>query len=67
VVAEKIEFEKKNLAPPSGQTGNDTGHVTICSGISESMKTLGLELTTLFEFFNIAFGPTNGMSRKILL
>ena len=30
-VAEKIEFEKKIWAPPSGQTGNDTGHVTICS------------------------------------
>jgi len=31
------------------------------------MKTLGLEMTTLFEFFDIAFSPTNGMSRKILL
>jgi len=31
------------------------------------MKTLGLEMTALFEFFDIAFGPTNGMSGKILL
>ena len=28
-VAEKIEFEKKNLAPPGGQTGSGRGHVTI--------------------------------------
>jgi len=31
------------------------------------MKTLGLELTTLFQFFDIACGPTKGMSGKILL
>jgi len=31
------------------------------------MKTLGLETTTLFEFFEIAFCPTNRMSGKILL
>jgi len=35
--------------------------------ISENIKNLGLELTTLFELFDIALGPTNGMSRKILL
>ena len=28
-VAEKIEFEKKYLAPPGGQTGSDRGQVTI--------------------------------------
>jgi len=28
-VAEKIEFQKKNLAPPGGQTGSRCGHVTI--------------------------------------
>ena len=28
-VAEKIEFEKKFLAPPGGQTGGVRGHVTI--------------------------------------
>ena len=41
-VAEKIEFEKKIWAPPSGQTGNDTGQVTICSEsypyVLESLK-----------------------------
>ena len=31
------------------------------------MKTLGREMTTLFAFLEIAFGPTNDMSRKILL
>jgi len=31
------------------------------------MNILGLEMTTLFDCFDIAFGPTNGMSRKILL
>ena len=30
-VAEKIEFEKINLAPPSGQTGSDSRHMTICA------------------------------------
>ena len=29
-VAEKIEFEKKNFAPPGGQTGSNCGHVIIC-------------------------------------
>jgi len=33
--------------------------------IPENNKTLGLDLTTLFEFFDIAFGPTNGMSWKM--
>ena len=28
-VAEKIEFQKKNLAPPGGQTGSRCGHVTV--------------------------------------
>ena len=30
-VAEKIEFEKKFLVPPGGQTGSGRGHVTICA------------------------------------
>jgi len=28
------------------------------------MKTLGLEMTTLFEFFDIAFGPLMGCLEK---
>ena len=42
-VAEKIEFEKKILAPPGGQTGSVRGQVTTCTesypqGL-ESLKT----------------------------
>ena len=43
------------------------GKLSLGSRIPEDMKTLGLEMTTLFEFFDIALDPTNGMSRKILL
>ena len=36
-VAEKIDFEKKFLAPPGGQSGSASGHVTIsaerCRGV----------------------------------
>ena len=41
-VAEKIDFEKKILAPPGGQTGSGCGQVTIsaesCRGVLDCMK-----------------------------
>ena len=41
-VAEKIDFEKKILAPPGGQTGSGRGQVTIsaesCRGVLDCVK-----------------------------
>jgi len=72
-VSEKIDFEK-NLGTPwrpnrkrSRSRDHIRGKLSLGTRILENMKTLGLEMTTLFDFFDIAFGPTNGMSRKILL
>jgi len=66
-VAEKIEFEKKFGTPwrPNRKWAwsRDLIYRMRLMGtiIPENIKTLGLELTTLLEFFNIAFGPINGM------
>jgi len=66
-VAEKIECEKKFGTPwrPNRKRSRSRDHIyvklSLRTRIPENMKTLGLEMTTLFEFFDNAFGPTNGM------
>jgi len=72
-VAEKIKFLKNFVAPwrPDRKRSRLRDHtcrkLSLGTRMYENIKTLGLEMTTLFDFFDISFGPTNGMSRKILL
>jgi len=73
-ISEIARVWKKNLgAPWRPNRKRSRLHDHICwklslgTRIPENMKTLRLEMTTLFDFFDIAFGPTNGMLRKIWL
>jgi len=70
-VAEKIEFEKKFFGAPwrpnrkcSGSRDHMFGKLSLGTKTPENMKTLGLEMTTLFEFFDIALGPLMGCQEK---
>ena len=67
-VAEKIEFEKKFVAPWRQNRKRSRSRDHMCEKLSlgttipENMKTLGLEMTTLFDLFDIAFGRSKHVS-----
>jgi len=70
-VEEKIEFEKKIFGAPwrpnrKGARSCDHiyGKLSLGTRIPENTKSVGLDLTTLFDFFDIALGLTDGMSGK---